>query len=74
MLLYLMDSKLGLQNTMDYQIKANDMLKGLNLKYDAKELEKQLSQVENIVDFEREINKFLLKYNMHFTPRGAETK
>jgi len=58
-------------HTQDYIIKAQEMLTGLNIKFDIKELEKQLSHVENITDFEQGINKFLEKYNLHFVPRGA---
>jgi len=58
-------------HTQDYIIKAQQMLKELNIQFDIKELEKQLAHVENITDFEREINKFLEKYNLHFIPRGA---
>jgi proteasome lid subunit RPN8/RPN11 len=58
-------------HTMDYLIKAQDSLKELNIQFDPKDLEQKLSKVENIVDFEREFNKYLEKYNLHFTPRGA---
>lgn len=58
-------------HTQDYILKAQEMLSELNIKFDIKELEKQLAHVENITDFQREINKFLEKYNLHFIPRGA---
>jgi len=57
---------------MDYLIKARNSLKELNIQFDEKDLEQKLSNVENITDFEREFNKYLEKYNMHFTPRGAQ--
>ena len=58
-------------HTQDYIIKAQEILSGLNIKFDIKELEKQLAHVENITGFEQEINKTLEKYNLHFVPRGA---
>jgi len=58
-------------HTQDYIIKAQEMLKGLNIKFQPKDIEQQLAHVENITGFEKAINTILGKYNLHFVPRGA---